>query len=296
MKNFKKAYILVLLACSDQTCAMMRSVSQMALSPVAAVLLLTSKRFLCSNQATDPMWLKANYHVDDFRRKHGLPTADPAVLDSMSSIIDLKFRHNCADKIDHGSVDIIRPIVEPLIKKHGLDITKVQVTVVNDSTIVPFAATAGNSLIFSKQFLAWPLSWQIATIEHELGHMFCQDSAYNVFYEQFRKFYNLPAHANLEHEYKLLIERRADTHSALQSLQNTKALMDANNSFAHGGNPEHLKNYEIKKCELDQTLDRETKEKKLKELQKKLTYLEELFKYMYEKKDSEKALPPIIQL
>ncbi|MCX5923799.1 MAG: hypothetical protein NTZ68_00015 [Candidatus Dependentiae bacterium] len=289
MKNLKSRpiktlSILAMLACSGQAFAMMQhGVSQMV-APVAAAVLLTQKRFLCGNQASDPVWIKANHQVELFRKKHNIPKVDSVCLDAISTAIDQELWKKLADDNDQDSVDLMRPIVEPLVEKHGLDVSKISIIVPKNPISHSIASAGGNALIFKKNFLNWTPAWQKAAIEHELGHVVCYDSAYKVL-----GLASLSSDAG--REYTLLIERRADTHSALQSLQNSKSLIDIHSNNGSGW-ADILKKHELLVCLRDETLDKFTKAKKIKYLLEKPTYLEELLDYMA-KKENEKVSPII---
>ena len=261
--------ILALLGASHQAFGMHRAACKIA-SVAAAAVLINQKRSLCGNQAQDPMWLKANNAVENFRKKHGLKKLRRADLDQILSDLDKAWMHNFDN--DSKSADLLRPIVEPYIKKHGLDPAKIKIVVDKSLKDAP-AAAAGNLLFFHSKFLTMSPSWQRSAIEHELGHILCHDAPYRMFYR-----HNISQGSDIDRQHILLLEQRADTHSALQSIENTKALLHWSDGYAVD-----FKKYKIQECELDQTLDPIAKEQKLQKLKTKPNYLEQLLAYMSKK-------------
>lgn len=276
MQNYKKILLLVLLVGPYKTFGMLQRCAP-KIAPVTTAALLASKRFLCGNQANDPMWIKANDAVEEFHKKHGFKELDATQLNHMASVKNKAVLKNLKESEKNPDylrlifdnpynleADVVRPIVEPLLKKHGLDVKKVVIAIDQYAIFVSPTGpgVAGDCLLFGYNFMEQPFAHQVAMIEYVLAHMICRDSEYALFYKDI-----LSADLDAKHEYALLINRRAATHSALQSLENTKILIQMTNDL-----PE---------------LDLVAKEQKLKKLHHQSTYLENLLAYM-SKKEQEK--------
>ena len=299
MKNFTKISLKIVsilaIVWSNQSFGMLRRFAPKAGLPTTAVT-LAQNRALCGDQGSDPMWIKANHAVERFREIHGMKKIKPEELEQMSQqsekTMDLLMgpvgqipeSYTAQQKI---SAEKFKTFIQPVLKKHDLE-NKVHVRFIDIPDKVSPASAGGNSILINKDFLNFDPTTQIAIIEHELTHIMYKDPAYTKRYKEI-----LHANPLLKHTHLLLFERRADTHSSIQSKSNAQSLL-ALNKTVNGGYAQQLKNHEMVLCLNDTTLNEFEKAQKLECLTKKPTYLEELVTYMTKKEAFEKTTPDVI--
>lgn len=190
-------------------------------------------------------------------------------------------------------------LAKSLFKKHKIS-HEIHIFFISDISSTLASATS-NALYIHPRFFDYNRSKQIAIIEHEIGHIICNDSLYK---EQHQKF--LDENPLIKEEYLYLTEQRADTHTAIQSLDNAQAINEISCY------PLDFRNFEFKRIETkiakllekiktnssdDQLTEKGRSEeieelisqlnnldKELNELKCKPKYTQELVNYMMDKK------------
>jgi len=195
----------------------------------------TPPLYLLPGQEKNPIWIQANQDIEQFRKRFGLPEVPLSDLEKIEQLIDKR----CLNLIVQASsigfspeheqrkIEITKK-VKILLKQHGINSTTIPLYFIASEAEKKLnlgdflAVIIGRSLIIFERILECSDQEITAILEHEIGHLVSHDSPYS---------YQLNVGAakgeidkKVVEDYILLVEKRADIHSGIQSKQNAHAL------------------------------------------------------------------------
>lgn len=219
--NLNVMFITLCMSGTNQAMMRFRAPSMLAaVTPIAT--LLTPKRGLLSNQRSDPEWIKINHEVTQCAQWICAvpPTEEKKQLIRRSIHYDV-----AADPFIRSvkSESIIVQEIHDLFKKHAIDLATVTCYYCSN----PMVKQRGIGLIGDSHVLINPETLQTVTaaqrkalIEKTICHIICQDKvhieAYLAVCLSNRNKSCVP--------YMCLCNKRADIHSALQSVENAREI------------------------------------------------------------------------
>jgi len=191
--------------------------------------------YLLPGQEKNPIWIQANQDIEQFRKRFGLPEVPLSDLEKTEQLIDKRCLKLIvqASSIEFSPEHEQRKVkitkkVKILLKQHGINSTTIPLYFIASEAEKKLnhgkflAVTVGRSLIIFERILECSDQEITAILEHEIGHLVSHDSPYS---------YQLNVGAakgeidkKVVEDYILLVEKRADIHSGIQSKQNAHAL------------------------------------------------------------------------
>lgn len=217
------------------------------------------KRALLPGQENDPNWISINSKIERFKEVHGLPSlSDDQIVETRKKLDALyleetkcvkfeqkydfdhwlyklpsclrdffiNFYNKMGDQyhieMDHFKKQHERSLalVDEVLKNHGLsDKVKIHVQLWNENY---GAMAVGSHLILVKTFFTeFSDDEKVAVIEREISSIIHDDTTHKFVYLQLLQ--SMPK--IMMHKFYLLLEQRADIHSALQSSKNAEILI-----------------------------------------------------------------------
>ncbi|HSW76189.1 MAG TPA: hypothetical protein VLG50_04055 [Candidatus Saccharimonadales bacterium] len=188
--------------------------------------MVTPQRFLLPGQEKIALWVKANNDIDEFRKQWNIPPLSTKDIQEINQIQEAKLK----DLIKKFPIDnediavqhrkkVIKKHIAYLLKKHGIDPKDIDIYFVSPEVAEQIGlgnyGVIGNTIIMINEVLQASDDEINTAIEHEISHLVHNDSAYLV-QAQISGLLD-PVMTNY---YLLLLEKRADTHSSIQSKQN----------------------------------------------------------------------------
>lgn len=191
-----------------------------------ALATIAQHRQLLPGQEKEKPWIEINEKIDAMLKKHGvvLTKAEMADMSKTGEAIRKTFVDSGILFVGGGIAlrlkdERILTIIHKALEKHGIDHQTMQFLEARETDFVMAVDT------ISRMFLVNLAEVQdksddfvLSVIEHEIGHLVCNDSAWRKAFDKAVK------DKTAQEAFHLLKEQRADTHSALQSLSNALLL------------------------------------------------------------------------
>ncbi len=229
----KKIFLIVTFnLISMHSVAMLRRVAS-KVTPLTSSVLATQTRHLLPGQESNPLWIKANQEVENFRAQFRCPILTAAQINELEQ----KITANSLNKLSTLSLQqphgfqkqkqlIIEQEVVRLLKKHSIDPSSIKIMFVSSDAAkkikdlqVGLMAVSGKILVIMDLVFKFSQEEITAAIEHEIGHLICNDNPYLFVSDKIKDKYPRV------HDYHMhLLERRADIHSGIQSRKNFESL------------------------------------------------------------------------
>jgi len=211
----------------------------------------SGRKYLLPGQEHHPLWLQANRDVENIKKQFQLPTLtleqieyiNQAQAKNLATILKILPPINL-NLEEERQRKIIEDRAKELFKLHKVG---------NDKNIVFISSAdaknflneespifvAGNTLLITTHALSYPHNEITAAIEHEIGHLITNDISHSTIYQNLLN----PADYNF---YVHVTEKRADTHSGIQSKKNVEELMNRDkdgHKYYYGLKFHELSNY-----------------------------------------------------